>query len=172
MMNLMIKNLHATYKVLLAAFFVLGFATASLAEDKVRTENVSDHNLALKGYDAVAYFDQGAPTAGKARFNYVHNGTEYRFGTATNRDKFTKNPGKYEPQYGGFCAFGASVGLKLEVDPESFEIVDGKLYLNNAPQIHTMWLEDPKGRIKAANKNWKKIRNVSAKKLKPLQYEG
>lgn len=145
--------------------------SAHAADDKVRTANISDHQLALKGYDAVAYFNEGEPVAGKSRFSYSHNGVEYRFSTADNRDRFAANPAKYEPQYGGFCAFGVSVGLKLEVDPEAFEIIDGKLYLNNAPEVHAMWLKDPEGRIKAADKKWKKVRKTAAADLTPSPYD-
>ncbi len=169
MFSSMIKKLAV---FLMAATTAVAFVGEASAEDMVRTTNVSDHQLALKGYDAVSYFDAGAPTAGKSRFTYTHKGVEYRFTTASNRDTFAANPRKYEPQYGGFCAFGASVGLKLEVDPEAFEIVDGKLYLNNSLDIHAMWLENPKGRIKAANSNWKRIKEVSADKLEALPFDG
>ncbi len=164
-----VKKFIAFMMAAMATFAVVGAAEAA---DPVRTSNVSDHQLALKGYDAVAYFDAGAPTAGKSRFTLKHKGVEYRFVNATNRDKFAKNPSRYEPQYGGFCAFGASVGLKLEVDPEAFEIVDDKLYLNNSHDIHNIWLENPDGRIKAANKNWRKIKNTPATKLEALPFEG
>jgi len=169
----MLKSIYRTLAVFTVALFSLvSVVEPASAEDKVRTSNVSDHNLALKGYDAVAYFNQGEPTPGKSQFSHTHKGVEYRFATATNRDKFAKSPSKYEPQYGGFCAFGTSVGLKLEVDPEAFQIVDGKLYLNNSLDIHNMWLENPKGRIKAANGHWKKIRNVAASKLTPIGFDG
>lgn len=152
-----------------ATFMIVGTVGAA---DNVRTSNVSDHQLALKGYDAVAYFDVGVPTGGKSRFTTTYKDVEYRFSTATNRDKFIKDPKKYQPQYGGFCSFGTSVGLKLEVDPEAFDIVDGKLYLNNSHEIRTMWLEDPQSRIKAANANWKKIKNVPAGELEAMPFEG
>ena len=163
------KKIAAFMIAAAATFTVVGTAGAA---DNVRTANVSDHQLALKGYDAVAYFDVGVPTSGKSRFTTTHKGVEYRFSSATNRDKFAKNPSKYQPQYGGFCSFGTSVGLKLEVDPEAFDIVDGKLYLNNSHDIRTMWLENPKGRIKAANANWKKIKNVPASELEAMPFEG
>ncbi len=161
----------------LAAFLIAATAAATLAggaiaADTKITSNVSDHELGLKGYDAVAYFDEGEPTAGKSRFSHTYKGVTYRFVSATNRDKFAKSPEKYAPQYGGFCAFGASVGLKLEVDPEAFDIVDGKLYLNNSAQIQDMWLQNPEGRIKAGDANWRKIKDVPADKLEALPFEG
>lgn len=158
--------------VLLACAAMLSWASQAYGANDVRTANVSDHKLALKGYDAVAYFDQGRPISGNSRFSYVHDGIEYRFSSETNKQKFAKSPDRFMPQYGGFCSFGTSVGLKLEVDPEAFEIVDDKLYLNNSLNIHEMWLENPKGRIKAANQHWRKIKNTAAEKLTPIPFEG
>lgn len=169
MIGSMFKTLAA---FLIAASTFIAVAGEAGAADTVRTSNVSDHQLALKGYDPVAYFDAGVPTAGKSRFSHTYKGVEYRFVSATNRDKFAANPRRFEPQYGGFCAFGTSVGLKLEVDPEAFEIVDGKLYLNNSLDIHRMWLENPEGRVKAANANWKRIKNVPAGNLEAIPFEG
>ena len=169
MFGSMIKKLAA---FLIAATTAATLAGGAIAADAKITSNVSDHQLGLKGYDAVAYFDAGEPTAGKSRFSHDYKGVTYRFASATNRDKFAKNPEKYAPQYGGFCAFGASVGLKLEVDPEAFDIIDGKLYLNNSSQIQNMWLENPEGRIKAGDANWKKIKDVAADKLDAVPFEG
>lgn len=168
MIGSILKNIAAFIIAATTATVIIGQANAA----DVRTANVSDHKLAVKGYDVVAYFNRGEPTAGKSRFTYTYDGVEYRFATASNRDKFASNPKSYAPQYGGFCSFGTSVGLKLEVDPEAFAIVDGKLYLNNSLQIHEMWLENPKGRIKAADGNWKRIKNVSAEKLEAIPFEG
>lgn len=168
MIGSILKNMAAFLIATVTATFMFGQANAA----DVRTNNVSDHSLGAKGYDVVAYFNKGEATAGKSRFTHTYDGVEYRFSTASNRDKFASNPKGYAPQYGGFCSFGASVGLKLEVDPEAFEIVDGKLYLNNSLQIHDMWLENPTGRIKAANKNWKRIKGISAEKLEAVPFEG
>lgn len=169
MLNSISSTLFKSIATMVAALML---ASASYGGDTmVCTTNVSDHKLALKGYDAVAYFNQGAPVAGKSRFRHIHKGVEYRFSTAENRDRFAAKPAKYEPQYGGFCAFGASVGLKLEVDPEAFEIVEGKLYLNNSPEVHAMWLKDPSGRIKAADRKWKNIRTMAAASLSPTPYD-
>lgn len=168
MLQIMKKTVITAALALAASLTALSGATA---EDRVRTDNVSDHQLALKGYDPVAYFDTGEPTAGKSRFSYTYKGVLYRFASATNREKFAAMPAKYEPQYGGFCAFGASVGLKLEVDPEAFDIIDGKLYLNNSFDIHNMWLENTDGRIKAGDRHWRRIRGVAASKLDALPFD-
>ncbi len=85
------------------------------------TDNVAiDFNgkaLAAKGYDIVAYFTKEQPVAGKAALSVNRNGIEYRFSTEANRDAFVDNPERYQPQYGGLCAFGVSEGVKLDVDP-------------------------------------------------------
>lgn len=54
----------------------------------------------------------------------------YHLASVANRDAFQQDPGRYVPQFGGFCAMGTAMGLKLDVDPQAWRIVDGKLYLN------------------------------------------
>ena len=79
---------------------------------------------------------------------------------------FEANPGRYAPQYGGYCAFGVSVGAKFDGDPTLFRVVDGKLYFNLNPEIQTKWLKDIYGNIANANGNWAKIRDKSLAELK------
>ena len=89
--------------------------------------------LAIHGYDAVAYFDDGAARIGKAAHTATHGNTAYRFVSEANKKKFESNPARYAPQYGGYCAFGVAVGAKFDGDPTLFRIVDDKLYLNLNP---------------------------------------
>jgi hypothetical protein len=110
--------------------------------------------LALHGYDAVAYFDGGKPMLGDAEIAVVHDDATYRFSSNANLDKFIANPAHYMPQFGGFCAFGASVGAKFDGDPQVWRIVDAKLYLNLSKGIQDEWVKDIPGNIAKANKNW------------------
>ena len=82
-------------------------------ETSTASINVDQQDVILKGYDAVAYFTTGTPTAGSARFSAVHGGATYQFASAANLQAFQANPAKYVPQYGGFCAMGAALGKKL-----------------------------------------------------------
>ena len=87
--------------------------------------------LALSGYDPVSYFPEGGgtPRPGDSRFTAVHEGREYRFLSEGNRVRFEAAPDRYEPQFGGWCAYAVANGYKFEIDPESHLLVDGRLLL-------------------------------------------
>ena len=72
---------------------------------------------------------------------------------------FKADPAKYEPQFGGYCAYGVAKGFKPDIDPTAFKIVDGKLYLNLSPAVQTRWLEDIPGYITQATKNWSTLKS-------------
>jgi YHS domain-containing protein len=115
--------------------------------------------LAVHGFDVVAYFTKANPVQGDARFAVVHKEATYRFASQANLDAFKANPAKYEPAYGGYCAFGVSVGAKFDGDPRYWRIVDGRLYLNLDKDIQQSWLKDVPGAIKKAEANWPKLRD-------------
>ena len=95
----------------------------------VRNEHFNTkNNLAIKGYDPVSYFS-GKPQKGDKQLAHTYKGITYYFSTAKNRDTFKEDPAKYEPAYGGWCAFAMADGGKTDVNPETFKIVDGKLLL-------------------------------------------
>jgi YHS domain-containing protein len=119
--------------------------------------NVEKNGLALQGYDPVSYFVDNRPMKGKPEFEAKGADGTYYFATAQNRDAFITKPAQYEPQYGGFCAFGVAKGFKPEIDPNSFKVVDGKLYLNKNPDIASRWNADVAGHISAADSNWKSL---------------
>lgn len=115
--------------------------------------------IAVHGYDPVAYFTVGKPVQGSAEHSVVHGGATYRFANADNMKAFQANPAKYVPAYGGFCAFGVSVGAKFDGDPRFWKIVDGKLYLNLNKKIQETWFKDIPGNIDKAEKSWTKIKH-------------
>lgn len=105
----------------------LGIGTAAGA-DGVNTGYFG--NVAIKGYDAVAYFTEGRPTKGAPEFSYDWLGATWQFSNAGNRDAFAAEPIRYAPQYGGFCALGtANEEASANIDPDAWRIVGGKLYL-------------------------------------------
>jgi YHS domain-containing protein len=128
-------------------------------------QNLDASDVAIHGYDPVAYFTVGKPTKGDPKFTAVHDGAIYRFASAANRDAFKKNPAKYVPAFGGFCAMGAVMQKKLDGDPTLWRIVDGKLYLNVGAPQQKRWLEDAPGNIDKANKNWSAIKDKAPKDL-------
>lgn len=121
--------------------------------------------LALHGYDAVAYFTAGKPVIGSDKLVHIHQGAAYRFASQSHLDAFKANPARYAPQYGGFCAFGVSVGKKFDGDPRLWKIEDGKLYLNLNQEIYQTFLEDLDGNIRKAETNWAKIEHTAVKDL-------
>ena len=86
-------------------------------------------SVAIEGYDPVSYFD-GKPLEGKSSLLLNHHGVIYQFTTLTNLNKFKSSPEKYEPAYGGWCAYAmGETGEKVKIDPETYKVLDGKLYL-------------------------------------------
>jgi YHS domain-containing protein len=122
-----------------------------------------ENKVAIQGYDPVAYFTQKKALKGKTALATTYEGVVYYFSTQTNKDAFVKNPSSYEPQFGGWCAYAmGSSGDKVEIDPETFKILDGKLYLfYNAYFNNTLksWNKDEVNLKKKAETNWKKIIN-------------
>lgn len=147
------KNIVTTLKVAATVLAIL--ASQSLfAADEV---NVTENDIAVSGYDTVAYFTAGKPTKGKTKYTATHDGAIYQFASSGNRDLFKADPEKYAPQYGGFCAFGVTVNRKFNGDPESWYIADGKLYLNLNKDVQKVWLGDVPGNIEQAEEIWPEI---------------
>ena len=104
--------------------------TALYAQGSSKDFNLGSHHLALEGYDPVAYFREHEAREGKSEITAEYEGVTYRFATPENKEIFLSGPSAYKPQYGGWCAYAMGAkGEKVEVDPETFKIVDGKLYL-------------------------------------------
>lgn len=114
-----------------------------------------------KGYDVVAYFENEAKQGSK-EFSIEYDGVNFYFSSQKNLETFKESPSKYVPQYGGFCAYAMGAkGSKVSVNPETFEIRDGKLYLfYNRGSTNTLdlWIEQGAEELKAkADQNWKKF---------------
>jgi hypothetical protein len=148
-------------------FKVLAFLLASLAGQVFAgVDTATDANgVILAGYDTVAYHTQGKPVKGKPAITAVYNDAIYRFSSVENRDRFVANPADYAPAYGGYCAFGTSLGKKFEVDGKAFEVVDGQLYVNKNLAVYKTWKEDVPGNLRKSEKNWPQIKTVAADDL-------
>lgn len=132
----------------------LVFLAAPLFAAAVDPVNKSRDNVALKGHDPVAYFTESKPVKGSAEFTHTWNGATWRFASAANRDTFAKDPAKYAPQFGGYCAWAVSKNYTADVDPEAWKIVGDKLYLNYSKSVQRMWEKELYDRIQSAEKNW------------------
>lgn len=115
--------------------------------------------LAVGGYDPVAYFTDGKPVKGDARFETSYQGVQWRFASAENRDRFVAAPQRYAPQYGGYCAWAVSEGKTASGDPMFWKIVDQKLYLNYDADVQKKWEKDIPGHIRKADQNWPTVLN-------------
>ncbi|MDP6952090.1 MAG: YHS domain-containing (seleno)protein [Alphaproteobacteria bacterium] len=147
----MASKLHA---LLVAAGLAAGLAAPAFADNHVNTTFLGN---AVEGYDVVAYHLDGKPVEGSGDFEHEWEGATWRFASAEHRDLFAADPAKYAPAYGGYCAYGVSLGHKPNIDPEAWRIVDGTLYLNLNPGIQARWEKDIPGFIAKANDIWPTI---------------
>jgi YHS domain-containing protein len=138
-------------------------STLSVAQEKnLRTAHFNlKGTLAIKGYDPVSYFLQNKVTKGNANLSYEYEGVTYYFSTLQNKQTFIKQPSKYEPEFGGWCAYAMGLeGKKVSINPETFKIIDEKLYLfYNAFGTNTLVLWNKnESHLKAnAKSNWTSI---------------
>lgn len=144
-----------TLKSLFWGLLFAGFTQAAIAASPV---NIDASNVAIHGYDPVAYFTDSAPIKGVAEYSVEHNDATYHFVSAQNKETFAANPEKYTPQYGGYCAYAASNGIKVDIDPEAFDVHEGKLYLNYTKKVQSIWGKNKSEYIAEANENWPKIK--------------
>jgi YHS domain-containing protein len=114
-------------------------------------------DVAIKGYDTVAYFTAGKAIKGDESFTFQWHGMTWYFLTKENRDLFATSPEKYAPQYDGYCAWAMTEARKAKTDPEVWKIVNGKLYLNCSRTAYGKWSKDIPGNITKADTNWLKF---------------
>ena len=125
----------------------------------------ANSTVAVGGYDLVSYHSGKKPLPGNGNHVVQHDGANYLFASKANADEFKQNPERFLPAYGGYCAFGVSVGKKFIADPTVWEVVEGRLYLNLDNGIKKIWAEDIAGNIVNADKAWPEIRDVAASEL-------
>ena len=161
-------NLFRTFASAFVGLFALLAASTAMAAAETNISNgltIKGAGLAVHGYDVVAYFASGQPTVGRAKYSTVYNNATYRFSSKASLKAFEKNPEKYAPQHGGYCAYGVSVGAKFDGDPHLWRIVDGRLYLNLNDDIQQTWEKDIPGNITKANGHWTRIASKTPEEL-------
>jgi YHS domain-containing protein len=143
-------------------FFLLISAHFLYAQtDETRKKNFNIRkNVAIEGYDPVGYFDN-APVQGDSKWTFAHKGVTYQFSSAVNLARFKANPDKYEPAYGGWCAYAmGETGEKVKIDPETYKILDSKLFLfYNFWGNNTLsdWNKNEHPLKAKADQNWKRF---------------
>ncbi|MBY0481380.1 MAG: YHS domain protein [Chitinophagaceae bacterium] len=147
-------------KRIVYCFFLLSMlAGKSWSQDALRKMHYNiEKGVALSGYDPVSYFTQKKPIKGLHTCTLVNQGVTYLFASDANKALFKANPAKYEPEYGGWCAYAMGLkGEKVSVDPETYKIINNKLYLfynqffNNTLKD---WNKDEAALKSKADKNW------------------
>ena len=149
-------------KIVITTLFTV-FSTLSLAADI--DMNADKNDLAIKGYDPVAYFTMNKPVKGDVNFTATYKGAIYRFSTESHRDIFKQEPTKYAPQYGGYCAFGVAMEKKFDTDPTAWKIIADKLYLNLNKDVQNKWKQDTNTYLEMSNTKWLNIKNKTAEQL-------
>ncbi len=145
------KSTHLINKMLLIFFFTAVFSGALEA---IAAEKTSAENVAIKGYDPVAYFLDNKAVRGVQSLNAQWHNLTWYFENKKHLDLFTADPEKYAPQYDGFCAWAMTEKRKAITDPEVWKIVNGKLYLNCSLTAYEKWSRDIPGNISRADANW------------------
>jgi YHS domain-containing protein len=134
----------------LAALVLLSVST--FAGDLVNVSGAS--RVALNGFDTVAFFADSKPVNGSPSIHAEYQGATYFFASEQHKQRFVSNPAMYAPQFGGYCAFGVAVNQLFPVDINTWQIRDGKLYLNLNPEILKMFNAEFKANVAKAEQNW------------------
>ena len=143
---------------------ILLFSSATILAQEKSMCFINEQNVAINGYDAVSYHTNDKPVKGNENFKVTFDNVSFHFSNKENKILFEKNPMKYMPQYGGYCAFGMGVkNMKVPTNPETYEVVDGKLFLffndvyeGKPMNTKMMWDKDREKIHKMADANWKK----------------
>jgi len=114
----------------------------------------SSEDLALEGYDPVAYFTEGSPSRGDPQYRLEWMGATWQFTSREHLGLFRADPERYAPQFGGYCAWGIAKDRLIKVDPEVWSIVNGNLYLNFNAKIQEDWFANQKEYLREAQANW------------------
>jgi YHS domain-containing protein len=148
-------------KIILFVLVGIGIAAAVWfgvnQPEGVKKINATAENLAVKGFDTVAYFTEQTAVPGNPQYSFIWNGAKWYFSSAENMEKFKAAPETYAPQFGGYCSFAVSKGYTADADPQAWKIVDGKLFLNYNQKVKEMWEAEQEQRIRDGEKNWREF---------------
>jgi YHS domain-containing protein len=146
-------------KIIVVTMLLLGFVGLANAQEVVRKKHFNlEKGIAIQGYDPVAYFTQNKAVKGDKTLAVWSEGVTYYFSSAANKALFLADPKRYEPQYGGWCAYAmGAANEKVEIDPKTFKVLNGKLYLFYHSWVNntlTKWNKDETNLKTKADKNW------------------
>lgn len=116
--------------------------------------NLDSSGVAIQGYDPVAFFTQHKAVKGVTQFSSDYRGAKYLFVSGDDKAVFDKEPSKYEPQFGGYCAYGVSRGNRAPIKIEAWQIVNDRLLMQYDLDIKDAFNKDQQGTLKKADQNW------------------
>lgn len=137
--------------LLIATMLILLTAIAATAQ---KQEVFVTDGKAIQGYDAVAFFKESRAVKGFDSLSYRYKDVQWLFSSRANLEAFKKDPGHYEPQYGGYCAYGTAEGHKAPTQTDTWTIVNDKLYFNYNMKVKQTWLKDQPALIEQADRQW------------------
>lgn len=114
----------------------------------------AQQGVAIGGYDTVAFFNDGHATQGHAEFAVMWKGAIWQFVSKDHQSSFEANPRAYAPRFGGYCAYAVSQGYLMSGNPESWQIVEGELFLLYSRNVHQIWQRQSAELITQARSNW------------------
>lgn len=138
-------------KVFVAVALFLALSAFAVAKD---LKNLDRNGVAIQGYDPVAFFTDSRPVKGSSQFQSEYHGSKYYFASAEHKAAFDKEPAKYEPQFGGYCAYGASQGRAVPIKIEAWQIVSGRLLMQYDLDVKDKFNKDPQGNLRKADQKW------------------
>lgn len=135
--------------------------------EKAFLNNTDPDGVTLQGYDAVAYFTQMKAVKGDPQYFARYNGATYWFSSETNATMFKDHPEMFAPQYGAFCGYAMALNKLRPINPEIFDIIDGKLILQHSQDAYSQFHKNISNNIEKANNNWPgQIKKHAGKKVK------
>ena len=140
-------------KTLSLILLAVGLALPAFAQGKALL-NLDKSGIAIQGYDPVAFFTDHKPVKGDPKFLIKHDGAIYFFASKEHQDLFKENPAKYEPEFGGYCAYGVSRNKLVEIDIDAFQIVNERLLLQYSKGVRDDFNKDSKGNLAKSDANW------------------
>jgi len=161
-------SLIAIIVIVVGAYFLF-FKEPTFQARNGYLNNINSQNVIIEGYDPVAYFTDNKPVKGDSRFSADYSGATYWFASAEHRDLFKNEPQRYAPQYGAFCGYAVSIGKLRPVDPNIFQIENGRLVLQHTQEAYDLFNKDLKKSIEKADENWPAI--VATHIGKPVKYD-
>lgn len=139
---------------ILSVFILTAAAATMLAAP---APNVDKEGVGIQGYDPVAFFTDGKPVLGKEEFHSAYHDVTYRFASTEHQQMFDKDAAKYEPQFGGYCAYGVAKGHTAPIKIEAFQIVNERLLMQYDSGVRDEFNKDQKGNLDAADKKWPEL---------------